>query len=107
MKRTLPDYCNIKKINQTSGFFFSNKGLRIIFRFIQFLIRNNRKGNIQAEFSELFKDLSSVVNDKLVDDLQKYYGEGGATKATEELMRKLKSSKKEKYKKFKINLKQI
>lgn len=107
MKRTLPNYCNIKKINQIRGFFLSNKGLRIVFRLIQFLIRNNRKGNIQIEFSELFEDLSSIVNDELVNDLQKYYGEGGATKATEELMKKLKRSKKEKYKKFKINLKQI
>lgn len=107
MKRNLPNYCDFKEIKQIGGFFFSNKGLRIIFRLIQFLIRNNIKDNIQIEFSELFEDLSSIINNELVNELQKYYGEGGATKATEELMRKLKKTKKEKYKRFEINLKKI
>ncbi len=107
MKRSLPNYCDFKRINQKNGFFFSNKGLRIIFRLIQFLIRNNRKGNIQIKFNELFEDLNFVVNDELVNDLQKYYGEGGAIKATDELMKKLKRIKKKKYKKFKISLKKI
>lgn len=107
MKKSLPDYCDLKKINQIRGFFFSNKGLRIIFRLIQFLIRNERKGNIKINFSELFKDLSPVINDKFIDNLQKYYGEGGAIKATDELMKKLKKSKKKKYKKFKINFRKI
>lgn len=107
MKRSLPDYCDFKKINQTEGFFFSNKGLRVIFRLIQFLIRNEQKGNIKIGFHGLFKDLNSIVDDKLVNDLQKYYGEGGATKATGELMKKLKITKEKKYKKFKVNLRQI
>jgi len=107
MKKALPNYCDIKKIDRIEGFFLSNKGLRIIFRLIQFLIRNKRKGNIQIEFIELFEDLSSIIDNDLVNDLQKYYGEGGATKATEELMKELKKSRKEKYKKFKINLREI
>ena len=107
MGNHLRSYCNINKPNDLEGFFFSNKGLRIIFRMIQFFIRNKNKGNINIDFSEFFQDFSGILDDRRVKSLQKYYGEAGASKAAIYLLRNIKRNNAEKYKEFKLDLNRI
>ncbi len=74
-------------------FFVGNKGLRIIFRFIQIFERNKLAGNIDISLDEAFHDISSIINPEFRYKLDDYYGEGGANKAVKEIIDLLRREK--------------
>ena len=91
-KRKLPDYCQ-----DVGSFLLSNKGLRILFRLVQVLIRNDNADNVHCTLGECFHDLGEVFTDELVEKLEDFYGEGGANKAVEGIFGRLKQRNKPKY----------
>ena len=108
LKEKVKSYSDINKIENKKGFFVSNKGIRVFLRLIQFLIKNNKKKFSNISYKDFFKDLNSVMGDKTFKELEKYYGEGGANKAADMLMKKIKRhDKTRRYKKFKINLRNL
>ena len=72
------------------SFFLGNKGLRIIFRFIQIIERNKLAKKISVDHNELFEDLGKVISEDYIRELEVFYGEGGANKAAEKLISSLK-----------------
>lgn len=107
MKKNFPDYCNLNRLSALEGFFLSNRGLRVVFRLIQFLIRNKAKKNIDLTYEEFMKDASEALNKKDIENSMKNYGEGGANKVTEEIMQKIKEKHGSKYSKFEIDLRKV
>lgn len=100
--RELPDYCQ-----DVGSFLLTNKGLRILFRLVQVLVRNDYAENVQCNLAEFFHDLSEVFTDELVEKLKDFYGEGGANKAVEEIFKKVKRINRERYKKLITDLRNI
>jgi len=88
MRQHLPKYCA-----DTSSFFLTNKGLRLLFRLVQLHQRNKKARNITFSREGFIKDLKSIIDDKYITKLEDYYGEGGVTKATHEIVRVLKRHK--------------
>jgi len=72
-------------------FFVQNKGLRILFRFVQLFERNKRCGNISISLDDAFEKISKVVTLEFREQLDDYYGEGGANRATYALVDLLKT----------------
>lgn len=109
LKQNLGDYCVLSNSKSSKGFFLSNNGLKVVFRLIQFFIRNKQKGNVSIDYKEFFSDISSTLREKDVEDLMENYGEGGANKATEEVLDKLKKNfkKSKKYTNFKSDLRSL
>lgn len=107
LTKKLKEFCDIDKTKTCEGFFFSNNGLRVLFRLVQFYIRNKKKGNISLEYEDFFKDISETLSKVEVEDLMKNFGEGGFTNATDKIFKKLKKEKKSTYEKFSLDLKKI
>lgn len=105
--KSIPSYSKFDKLNKKEGLFLSNKGIRIILRMIQFFIRNSKKKHISEGLLTFFKDLNKLLTPKIINDLGKYYGEGGANKASDYLLRKLRRSNPTKYSKMKLDLRKV
>lgn len=73
-------------IGSSEKFFLTNRGLRILFRFIYLFHRNATANNISIQFNEALNILSKTINAQLKEELEDYYGEGGARKAVERLV---------------------
>jgi DGQHR domain-containing protein len=101
-RKTLPKYAS-----DINGFLLTNKGLRILFRLLQIYERNVSEKNIQMEIEKFFEDLKHVINDKFVERLQDFYGEGGVNKAVQEIQRVLKKYKKIIYEDFESDLRKL
>ncbi len=108
-RKSLRSFCNLKKTKKADSFFLSNNGLRVLFRLIQFFLRNKNKKYVSSEenYDSFFKDVSEVLSGEDVEELMKDFGEGGFSNATSKIIKKLKASKKEKYKKFKEDLRKL
>jgi len=78
-------------------FFLTNRGLRILFRFILLFHRNKAIKNIVIPLDQALTSLAKIININVRKQLESYYGEGGAKKAVEFLSKLLK----EKYGDFK------
>jgi DGQHR domain-containing protein len=75
------------------GFFLSNVGLRILFRFVQIFERNRIRGNISISMEDAIKEISKLFKTKaLEDEIKNYYGEGGALAASDLIIEKLKEA---------------
>jgi DGQHR domain-containing protein len=91
---------------QGKSFFFTNKGLRILFRILQMFEKNKQNDNIGLPMEELIKDLSKLFKTiNFLKALEKFYGEGGARAATEKIINSLK--RRTKYKSFETDLRKI
>lgn len=102
IKQHLPKYS--KDVN---SFLLSNKGLRMLFRFIQIYERNKKEGNITCTNEELIKDLKNIFDAPFIKKLNDYYGEGGASKATSEVFALLKKQNRKRYENLKNDLRAI
>jgi len=91
-KRQIPRYCK-----DTGSFLLTNKGLRILFRLVQIHQRNLTKTNIHFGIKEFFADLNQILTDTLVENLEVFYGEGGANRAVEEIFKLLRKQNKKRY----------
>jgi DGQHR domain-containing protein len=102
IKQHLPEYS--KDVN---SFLLSNKGLRMLFRFIQIYERNKIKENVTCTVEELIKDLKNIFDNSFIKKLDDYYGEGGANKAASEVFSILKRRNRERYENLKSDLRAI
>jgi len=71
-------------------FFLTNRGLRIMFRFVYLFYRNTTAGYISISFDDAIQMLAKVIDANIKEELERYYGEGGAKKAVEQLVETLK-----------------
>lgn len=103
IKSNFKEYVDIRK----RGFFVSNRGIGILFRLVQFFIRNKKKGKIEKNQSYhlFFEKVASLIDETYIEKLDDYYGEGGVNKACEKILKDLK--KIPSYKKIELNLKKI
>lgn len=87
--RTLFAY--LKKYCGTAyPFFIGNKGLRIIFRFVQIFERNRRNNAVSLSLEDAIKKLSKIITPTFIKKLEDFYGDGGAHKAVDAIFIKLK-----------------
>ncbi|MDO8563681.1 MAG: DGQHR domain-containing protein [Nanoarchaeota archaeon] len=107
LKDKLGVFSDLSRPSKAEGFFLSNRGLRVIFRLIQFMVRNNIKNNFKLTYEKFFSDISSALTKKDIEDLMKNYGEGGANNATEAILKKVKKKHLLEYKRLKIDLREI
>jgi len=99
-------YLKKYSFGSSDPFFVQNKGLRILFRFAQLFERNKRCGNISISLDVAFEKISKVVTPKFRGQLDDYYGEGGANRATHALVDLLKTENDE-FKDFEDNLRHL
>jgi len=85
------------KLLQPTGFFNQNQGIRVLFRLVQLFERNQQSGKISVKQSEFFADLKNVLDDKMIQELFDYYGGGGATNATKQIINWIKEVYPQKY----------
>lgn len=95
-------YLKIKELLSTTAkifkneknVFLTNKGIRILFRYIHILLKNQLKETIvNKSLEDNLKDLYNSFNNQSVSkSLEEYYGEGGANKAVEMLIQQLKEN---------------
>jgi DNA sulfur modification protein DndB len=76
-------------------FIYGNKGLRILFRYIQVMERNTKCGNIQVEKTLWFSKFCEIIDDPYLSKLLDYYGDGGATAAVDQIILSLKRNNSE------------
>lgn len=79
-------------VGSEDRFFLTNKGLRILFRFVHLYHRNFRANNISITLDEALRTLASIMNSQVRKGLQSYYGEGGAKRAVEQLVESLRTN---------------
>jgi DGQHR domain-containing protein len=99
MQQHMPDY-SFKE----DTYFGQNRGISVLFRLINLLQRNmhTQKMNVSKEI--FFQDLSKVFNKKIIENLDNYYGEGGANAAATLLITELKKAHPIKYGRMETNL---
>ena len=95
-----------KMFSAKNRFFISSMGIRVIFRFVHLFERNKQAGNIVLSFEKAMSYLGVIMDDDLLERIASYYGEGGATRATEEIVDEL-SSKYPKFEDFETDLRYI
>lgn len=77
---------HMPKLLEPTGFFNQNQGIRVLFRLVHLFERNQQSGKISVKQSEFFADLKKVLDDKMIQELFDYYGGGGATTATKQII---------------------
>ena len=88
---------HMPKLLQSDGFFNQNQGIRVLFRLVQLFERNQQSGKISVKQSDFFADLSHVLDEKMIQELFDYYGGGGATTATKQVIDRIKEIYPQKY----------
>lgn len=78
-------------------FLLGNVGLRIIFRTVQVLERNNRVMEFAIDKTDFLDDLRKILDDQLISELQTLYGAGGKVEGSKRIVKGLKSKFPKKY----------
>lgn len=91
---------HMPKLLQPTGFFNQNQGIRVLFRLVHLFERNQQSGKISVKQSDFFADLSYILDDKMIQELFDYYGGGGATNATNQIIDWIKEVYPQKYDKM-------
>ncbi len=99
VQQNIPNYAF-----QEEHYFGQNQGIRVLFRLLYLYQRNTEVGRISISKDNFFKELGSIMNDKLVHDLEDLYGEGGANAAATLLVENLQSKYPKKYANMITNL---
>lgn len=91
---------HMPKLLQPTGFFNQNQGIRVLFRLVQLFERNQQSGKISVKQSDFFADLSHVLDENMIQELFDYYGGGGATTATKQIINWIREIYPQKYDKM-------
>lgn len=103
LRNYLPAYCR-----DTDSFLLGNRGLSILFRAVQTLERNQRRGYIELTLEEFFQHLAAIFDKNFVTRLHNFfYGAGGTNRAVEDIFKKLKHSYKREYKNLTTDLRKV
>lgn len=78
-----------------------------MFRLVQIFERNHQKGNIQFILGKFFDDIARILDDSVVNQLEDFYGEGGANRAVEEIFKLLKKRNHQKYRELSTDLRKL
>lgn len=78
-------------IESDDRFFLTNKGLRILFRFVYLFHRNSEADRILLPIEEAIGLLAETIDSEVRQQLDGYYGEGGAKRAVDELVETLRA----------------
>ena len=89
------------------GYFGQNRGIRVLFRLINLFQRNCEAQKINVDLGTFVKDLSSILNQKMIETLNEFYGEGGASAASKALINNLKKTIPQRYRLMQSDLKGI
>lgn len=96
-----------KVFKNEKSFFYTNLGIRILFKYVQLFERNKLKEFIvDISFEDNLKDLKNAFNLKIIDEIKENYGEGGADNAVQILVEKLKEFD-DKYLNFETDLRKL
>lgn len=90
-----------------NAYFGQNKGIRVLFRLIRLIQRNISSKKINVTMEEFVRDLSEVLNEKMIKQLESYYGEAGVNLAVNEIIEPMKEKYVSKYKNMKTDLKSL
>lgn len=93
-------------LESTDHFFLTNRGLRILFRFVNLYHRNLKAHNITMTRVEAIAQLGEIINEELKEKLNEYYGEGGSRKAVDQLVRVL-QERNEAFRNFASDLRRV
>jgi len=89
------------------GFVMSNVGLRIVFRAVQILERNRRAAQCDIDEADFIKDLKRILDDDLISELRKLYGEGGSVEGTKRIVQELKRELKKRYASLELDFRRL
>jgi hypothetical protein len=79
-------------LESTDRFFLTNRGLRILFRFVFLFQRNVETHRISIDLNRAIEVLARMIDKELKEKLENFYGEGGAKKAVDKLVETLKDN---------------
>lgn len=99
MQQYLPDHSF-----KANSYFGQNRGISVLFRMLRLLQRNIEAQRINVSKEVFFQDLGKIFSKETIEELENYYGEGGATAAAELLIVELKSKHPSKYGRMETNL---
>ena len=88
-------------------FLLGNVGLRIIFRTVQVLERNNKALDSAIEKPEFLHDLKMILDDRLISELQTLYGAGGKVEGSKRVVKELKSKFPKKYGTLELDFRRV
>lgn len=99
MQKYMPDYSF-----KTGTYFGQNRGISVLFRLVNLLQRNMHAQKMNVSKETFFQDLSKVFDKQIIENLDNYYGEGGANAAATLLITELKEKYPTKYGRMETNL---
>lgn len=89
------------------GYFGQNRGIRVLFRLVHLFQRNHNASKISVDLRTFVKDLSTILDRKMIENLNEFYGEGGATAAAKALITSLRKKHSQRYGTMQSDLKGI
>ncbi len=99
MQQYMPDYSF-----KAGTYFGHNRGISVLFRLVNLLQRNMQAQKMNVSKEIFFQDLSKVFDKQIIENLDNYYGEGGANVAATLLITELKDKYPTKYGRMETNL---
>jgi len=88
-------------------FLLGNVGMRILFRTVQVLERNNKAGTVNIDEGALLQDLKKILTEGLISELHTLYGAGGKIEGSKRIVKDLKNRFPEKYKTLEIDFRRL
>jgi len=85
-------------------YFGQNRGISVLFRLVNLVQRNMQAQKMNVSKDIFFQDLSKLFNKQIIENLDNYYGEGGANAAATLLITELKTKYPIKYGRIETNL---
>lgn len=99
MQLYIPDYSF-----KAGTYFGQNRGISVLFRLVNLLQRNMQAQKMNISKEIFFQDLGKVFNQQIIENLDNYYGEGGANAAATLLITELRNKYPTKYGRMETNL---
>ena len=88
-------------------FLLGNVGLRIVFRTVQVLERNDRALIAHVDTAVFLEDMRKILTSSLIGDLQTLYGAGGKIKGSELVLTELKNRVPQRYGELEIDFRHL
>jgi len=88
-------------------FLLGNVGMRIVFRTVQVLERNNKAGVVRIDRDVFLQDLKDILIEDLISELQTLYGAGGKVEGSKRIVKEFKNRFPERYKALEIDFRRL
>lgn len=81
----------VNEYELTKKFIYSNRGLKVLFRYVQIIGRHQHKGRFKKDLKWAIYALSKVLTKGRIKKInEEYFGEGGVNRATAEIIKQMK-----------------